>query len=436
MSESPSLGLPYILAQQSQKHVTHNEAVRKLDALVQLGVLDRDLAAPPVSPADGDRYLIAASPTGAWAGQAARISAYQDGAWVFFVPKAGWLVWIVDEEVLLAYDGGAWVATGSGGGGGVASLNPATGGLVGINATADTTNRLSIASPASLFNHEGAGHRQKINKAAAGDTASLLFQTAFSGRAELGTTGDDDFHFKVSADGSSWNEAINIARATGAVSFPNTTITAPPTTQFFTASGTWSRPAGCKKIKVCATGGGGGAGSAQGGTVQFGMSGGGAAGTFGEKWIDVTAIASETVTIGAGGAGGGTGAAEAGGAGGSTSFGAHMTCPGGEGGNFTAAGSTATSTAANGDTAAATGADFSVMGGRGQQGVRMDGGVGFGGSGAPSMYSSGAYGVTNNATGRNAVGHGGGGSGCGSNNATVRAGGSGSPGLVIVEEYY
>ena len=42
--------LPYILASQAQKHVTHNEALRLLDAMVQLSVLDRDLAAPPASP--------------------------------------------------------------------------------------------------------------------------------------------------------------------------------------------------------------------------------------------------------------------------------------------------------------------------------------------------------------------------------------------------
>jgi hypothetical protein len=47
--------LPYILAAQAQKHVTHNEALRILDGLVQLSVLDRDLTAPPAGPADGDR---------------------------------------------------------------------------------------------------------------------------------------------------------------------------------------------------------------------------------------------------------------------------------------------------------------------------------------------------------------------------------------------
>ena len=45
------------------------------------------------------------------------------------------------------------------GGGGV---NPTP--LVGVNATADTTNRLAVSSPASLFNHEGAGRQLKVNR--------------------------------------------------------------------------------------------------------------------------------------------------------------------------------------------------------------------------------------------------------------------------------
>ena len=45
-------------------------------------------------------------------------------------------------------------------------------------ATADTTNRLSLNAPATLLNHDGDGHQLKINKASAGDTASLLYQDA------------------------------------------------------------------------------------------------------------------------------------------------------------------------------------------------------------------------------------------------------------------
>jgi hypothetical protein len=219
VDETANLLLPYILAAQAQKHVTHNEALRKLDALVQISIVDRDLATPPVSPVDGARYIVAAAPTGAWSGHASKIAAWQDGAWAFFTPRTGWLAWIEDEATPVAWNGTAWVAISGGGGG---SVNPTP--LVGVNATADTTNRLSVSSEATLFNHAGAGHQTKINKNAATDTASILFQTGFSGRAEMGTTGSDDYAFKVSPDGSTWHDAIQINRTNGAVTFPNTSI--------------------------------------------------------------------------------------------------------------------------------------------------------------------------------------------------------------------
>lgn len=216
MDDTQNLKLPYILAAQAQKHVTHNEALRVLDAIVQLTVLDRDLTTPPGSPSEGDRYIVAAGATGAWAGNDGEIAAWQDGAWAFYSPNDGWLAWVGDENVLCVRDGATWAIASSGG------TNPVP--LVGVNATADTTNRLSVNSPASLFNHDGSDHQQKINKAAAGDTASQLYQTNFSGRAEIGLTGDDDFHFKVSPDGSTFHESIVIDKDDGSVAFPNTLL--------------------------------------------------------------------------------------------------------------------------------------------------------------------------------------------------------------------
>lgn len=104
---SANLELPYILASQAQKEVTHNEALQRLDAAVQAAVLDRDLAAPPAGPADGDRYLVAAGATGAWIGQEGRLAAWY-GGWRFLAPRAGWTVWVADEGLAVRYDGAAW----------------------------------------------------------------------------------------------------------------------------------------------------------------------------------------------------------------------------------------------------------------------------------------------------------------------------------------
>src|SRR3954451_24400637 len=106
MLTSPNLALDYIAA---QREVVHNAAIRALDALVQLAVHDRDLAAPPGSPGDGDRYVVAASPTGTWTGHAGHVAAWQDGAWHFYAPRVGWLVDVADEGKLVVWDGSAWV---------------------------------------------------------------------------------------------------------------------------------------------------------------------------------------------------------------------------------------------------------------------------------------------------------------------------------------
>jgi hypothetical protein len=109
---SPHLLLPYILAAQAQKHVTHNDAIRLLDAVVQLSVLDRDLTAPPASPGDGDRYIVASGATGLWAGWDLNVTTWVDGVWMRLVPRPGWLAWIADEATLCVWDGSAWDAVG------------------------------------------------------------------------------------------------------------------------------------------------------------------------------------------------------------------------------------------------------------------------------------------------------------------------------------
>ncbi len=250
MSNSLNLALPYLEAAQAQKHVTVNEALTRLDALVHLAVISRVLATPPGGPALGDRYLLPASPTGVWSTHAGQVAMWLDGAWNYISPREGWRLWVSNEDVFLTFDGTNWVA-----GGVPTSLQNMQ--LVGVNTTADATNKLSVASSATLFNHVGNGHQMKFNKNAAADSASLMWQTGFSGRAEIGTTGDDDFHFKVSGNGSAWLEALSINRTTGVVSLPQGLGALPAftnvakgmvpasgggTANYLRADGTWTAP--------------------------------------------------------------------------------------------------------------------------------------------------------------------------------------------------
>ena len=128
--------------------------------------------------------------------------------------KIGWRLWVAAENLFLIYDGSVWRDVQ-----GAPILQNVP--LVGVNTTADATNKLAVSSPSVLFNHAGSDQRLKINKNAGGDTASLVFQDGFSGRAEIGLTGDDDFHFKVSADGGTFFESLWISRATGLVTAKN-----------------------------------------------------------------------------------------------------------------------------------------------------------------------------------------------------------------------
>lgn len=124
MSDSIHLGLPYVEAAQAQKHVTVNEALRRLDALVQLSVASRSLSAPPDAPEEGARYIVAAEPAGAWTGHAGEVAGFIDGAWIFFSPGTGWRAWDEAAGELLIRSGGAWSAVG--GAGGPASAHGAT----------------------------------------------------------------------------------------------------------------------------------------------------------------------------------------------------------------------------------------------------------------------------------------------------------------------
>lgn len=110
MSETTKLRLPFLAASQAQKHVTHNEALLMLDALLHLEVLDQHLSAPPSTPAEGDRYIVATGASGEWAGESGNIAAWQDGVWRFYEPQIGWRVFVRDEGALYVRTAEGWSA--------------------------------------------------------------------------------------------------------------------------------------------------------------------------------------------------------------------------------------------------------------------------------------------------------------------------------------
>lgn len=102
MPTSPRYGLTQLTEGQASGETTANEYLAALEIIKGGKVLDRDLATPPGSPANGDLYIVAASPTGAWSGWAGRLAYYLNG-WKSVVPQSGDVVFVHDEKVPFMY---------------------------------------------------------------------------------------------------------------------------------------------------------------------------------------------------------------------------------------------------------------------------------------------------------------------------------------------
>ncbi len=109
MSATTHLGITLVEQSQSQKEVTVNAALTRIDALLNTGAISRTTATPPGSPASGDLYIVGASATGAWVGQAGMIT-YFDQIWKFMTPRAGVTLWVNDESLIYTYNGSSWIA--------------------------------------------------------------------------------------------------------------------------------------------------------------------------------------------------------------------------------------------------------------------------------------------------------------------------------------
>lgn len=411
MTQTTHLALPFIEAAQAQKHVTHNEALTLIDALAHLSVAERNVSAPPPTPTEGERLLVGAGATGAFAGKSGKNATFLAGGWTFFSPQAGWRAYVEAESLLLLHDGGEWRDLGL-------SLRELQNlARLGVGTTADAANPFSVKVNAALFTAKSVGEggtgdlRFTLNKESAAKTVSQLYQSNWSGRAETGLAGDDNFHVKVSADGSAWKEAIVVDRATGEVAFPSG---GPTKLHVFTSSGSYAPTPGMRFADVLLFGAGGGAGARAGsGVVASGGAGGGGGGLARSRFTAAQIGASQAITIGAGGTGG-----------------APQTIDSSAGANGVAGGD------------ASFGASLIAFGGGGGAGGQIGGGSGGGAGGSPVIAGADGSGATGGAGtfgvaggGSAAAGaanlslpFGSGGGGCSATGATAGAGGLNLPG--------
>lgn len=318
---TPRLGLPYLAAGQAQKHVTLNEALARLDGLVQTTVESRAVAAQPADPADGALYILPADATGeTWSGRpAGTLMRFEAGAWLALPAVEGGLAWIADEALLVARADDGWAPV-------APEVDLQNIPLLGVGATADAANPLTARVNGVLLTARPAADggdgdlRLTVNKESAGDTASVLFQSGYSGRAEFGLTGDEDFSVKVSPDGAAWTQALGIDRTTGQATFARSPARAQHVT-IFTADGAYDPPDWARRLVLVAIGGGGGGGGGAAGTNAASRAGGGGGGAGGvmREVLDISELSGAVldVVVGAGGAAGaGVTGVTAGGAGG------------------------------------------------------------------------------------------------------------------------
>ena len=178
--------------------------------------------------------------------------------------------------------------------------------LVKDGATAIET--LGDAVDATVFANASAAIAKTIVDAKGDLIAATAADTV--ARLAVGTTGQVLKVNSSTATGLEWGAA-----GAGNLAF-----------QDFTSSGTWTKPSGCTYAWVLLVGGGGAGGGAAANSSIAGGGGGGGMVKF--QVIDVTGIATATVTIGAGGTGGTTFPSADGG---DSTFGALLTAKGGKG---------------------------------------------------------------------------------------------------------
>lgn len=104
--------LPNLYVGQSQKELTHNEALARIDALLHPVVEAKATAAPAglTDASDGLCWLIGSPAIGQWTGRSGQIARWSGGSWRYIAPVAGMTLWLESDEKRLFYIAGVWLA--------------------------------------------------------------------------------------------------------------------------------------------------------------------------------------------------------------------------------------------------------------------------------------------------------------------------------------
>ena len=214
---SSNLKLPFILPSQAQKHVTHNEALQILDALVQLTPISSSRSVPPASAQEADIYIIANSATGVWSGHDHEIAVYRAKSWQFYPLRVGWRAYIPAQNMQIVYTGKNWILDEP------TKLQNLT--LFGLNAKATAAVPVHVRANTAVWSAKSSGDGgtgsmvQVLERESIKDDLGFMLKTDGICTAVLGQFGSNRFRVSVSVDGKSFLEALSVNTSKGIVDF-------------------------------------------------------------------------------------------------------------------------------------------------------------------------------------------------------------------------
>lgn len=97
---TPKTGMPEITQSQSNKYVTHNEALRYIDGNMHPVAVSKSVASCPASPVNGDVYIVPDSITAStyWSGHEGEAAHFYSSVWNFYTPFDGMTFRVMDES--------------------------------------------------------------------------------------------------------------------------------------------------------------------------------------------------------------------------------------------------------------------------------------------------------------------------------------------------
>ena len=102
------LAMPLLAAGQAGKELTHNEALVRLDMLVQPAVVANGVNNPPAAAMVGQCWIVGDAPTGDWASHRAELAGWTEGGWRFASPREGFAAWSISDAKPVSYHNGLW----------------------------------------------------------------------------------------------------------------------------------------------------------------------------------------------------------------------------------------------------------------------------------------------------------------------------------------